>query len=290
VKLALVTAAEAHGLDEDLPLLAALARLGARTEPVAWDDPSTRWTGFDAAVIRSASDHARRRDAFVEWARALPIQLFNSAEIVAWNSDKRYLAELAAQGIPIVPTTWIAPSTTTGEAREALELPSGEIVIKPAISAGSREAARYLATEHAAATTHLHRLSEAGRLAMVQPYQSAADAEGATALLFFGGVYSHAIRRRPLLSPAIGVTEVSPEEERPHEPSAKERAVAEAVLDAVPMTIGGRSALAYARVDLVPSVTGPLLLELELTEPSMFSTHAPRAPDRLAAALLARLR
>jgi hypothetical protein len=45
--------------------------------------------------------------------------------------------------------------------------------------------------------------------------------------------------------------------------------------------------LLYARVDLLPG-DEPALLELELTEPSLFFAHAPGAAERFARAVLAR--
>jgi glutathione synthase/RimK-type ligase-like ATP-grasp enzyme len=284
VKIALVTAAQARDLDQDLPpLRAALERRGVRAEPIVWDDAAARWAEWDAAVVRSTWDYAPRRDAFVAWARALPVRLINAPDVLAWNTDKRYLAELAARGVPITPTTWIGPSD------EEIDLPAGEIVVKPAVSAGARDTARYGAGERDAARAHVQRLVSARRVAMVQPYQSAVDEHGETGLVFFGGTFSHAIRKAPILRRGAGLVEglFATEDIQPRAPSAKERAVAEAVLDAVP---AGRASLAYARVDLVKGDHGdPLLLELELTEPSVFLRHAEGSADRLAAAILERV-
>lgn len=122
---------------------------------------------------------------------------------------------------------------------------------------------------------------------MIQPYLSAIDTAGETALVFLGGRYSHAIRKGALLTgPDVGVEGLYREEEiAPREPSAAERAVAERVLDAVPFD---RASLLYARVDLIPDAAGvPVLLELELTEPSLFLAHAAGAPERLAEAVAA---
>lgn len=40
---------------------------------------------------------------------------------------------------------------------------------------------------------------------------------------------------------------------------------------------------AYARIDLSPTAHGPVLLEVELTEPSPFLQHDPEVPARAAA-------
>jgi hypothetical protein len=124
---------------------------------------------------------------------------------------------------------------------------------------------------------------------MVQPYLDAVDTLGETALIFFDGVFSHAIRKGPLLARGIEGDKFEglfvQEQIDPREPSDAERRVARQVIDAIP---GGPCL--YARVDLIPAASGePVLLELELTEPSLFLSHSAGAPDRLAAAIARRV-
>ncbi len=281
MKFALVTAAAARDLDEDLPLLtAALAKRDVAVDVVDWDDANARWGSYDAVVVRSPWDYAPRRDAFVEWARGVGSPLFNSAEVLAWNTDKRYLQHLATSGVAITPTLFVAPG-------ESVTLRGGEIVVKPTISGGAKDTARYMESERAQAKAHVQALNAAGRTAMIQPYMVSVDARGETALLFFGGVFSHSITKGALLTRGAGFVEGLFAKERvvTRAPTAAERALAEAALDAVPM---GRSALAYARVDVVLGDDGaPMVLELELTEPSVFLGHSEGAADRFADALLA---
>ncbi len=281
-RIAIATASELPHLDEDGPLLLdALARVAVDAEPTVWDDASVDWSGFDAVVVRSTWDYAPRRDAFVAWAHHVEAatRLLNPAAIIQWNTDKRYLGELAAAGIPTVPTRFVAPG-------DAVALPGeGEFVVKPTVSAGSRDTARYDAAEHERARAHVAALHEAGRTAMVQPYLDAVDVAGETALLFIGGAFSHAIRKGPLLLPGEGFVEglFAPEEIAPREAREEELALAQRVLAAAP---GGGEQLLYARVDLLPGPDGaPVLIELEVTEPSLFLEHAQGAADRLAAAI-----
>ena len=248
--------------------------------PAVWDDPAVDWDAFTAVVIRSTWDYAARRDAFLAWAGSVP-RLINPAPVLRWNTDKRYLAELAAAGIAVVPTAFAAPG-------EALELPDApEIVVKPAVSAGAKDTARYGSVQSRRAFEHVAALHAAERVAMVQPYLDAVDAAGETALVFFGGVFSHAIRKGPLL-PASGAMAdglFAEEDISPRDPSAAERDAADAVMAVVHECFG---ALAYARVDLLRGPGDePLLLELELTEPSLFLEHDAAAPDRLADAIVA---
>ncbi|HEX6870784.1 MAG TPA: hypothetical protein VF163_06780 [Micromonosporaceae bacterium] len=284
-RVALVTCADLADLDpDDRLLLAPLAERGVAAQPVVWDDPDADWSAYDLVVLRSPWDYVQRRDAFVAWAIRVA-RLANPADVVAWNTDKRYLGELAAAGVPVVPTSWVAPA-------DPWILPeSGEWVIKPAISAGSKDTGRYLADDpdhRALAAAHVARLQAAGRLVMVQPYLAGVDHHGETALLFLGGAYSHAIRKGAMLDgPDHGVDGLYRAEEIiTREPSAAERAVAAAALAAVP---GGADRLLYARVDLLPGPDGePLLIELELTEPSLFLGTSPDAVDRFADAIAAR--
>jgi hypothetical protein len=284
-RVALVTCRDLPDLDpDDRLLVGALARRGLAAEATVWDDPAVDWAGYDLAVLRSPWDYARRRDDFVAWAARVP-RLANPASAVAWNTDKRYLAELAAAGVPVVPTSWLAPGDEPA-------LPAaGEWVVKPAVSAGSMDTGRYDladAEHHRLAAAHVARLQADGRLVMVQPYLSAVDSAGETALVFIGGEYSHAIRKGPMLDgPDRGAAGLYREERiDPREPDVAERAVADRVLAAAPPGAD----LLYARVDLIPGPDGaPTLVELELTEPSLFLATAPGAADRLADAIAARV-
>ncbi|MFC5006200.1 RimK family alpha-L-glutamate ligase [Dactylosporangium cerinum] len=287
-RVALVTCAELPDLDpDDQSLVPALAAAGISAVPAVWDDPTVDWSGYDLAVVRNTWDYPRRRAEFTAWAGSVP-QLANPADVIAWNTDKRYLRELAEAGIPIVPTTWIDPGDPVdlrkdGEVHGEIH---SEIVVKPAVSVGSVDTGRYrLPEQEDLAIAHVRRLQAAGRLVMVQPYLADVDTAGETALLFIGGAFSHAIRKGPILTgPDEGVDTLYQEESiTPRTPSPAEHALAERVLTALPFD---RSALLYARVDLLPTPSGdPVVIEVELTEPSLFLTTAAGAPDRLAAAI-----
>ncbi|MFD2763062.1 hypothetical protein [Micromonospora eburnea] len=290
-RVALVTCSALPDLDpDDRLVLAPLAARGVAAEAAIWDDPAVDWSGYDLVVLRSPWDYPLRRDEFVAWAQAVP-RLANPVDVVGWNTDKRYLAELSAAGVPTVATAWIEPGETW-----ALPADSGEYVIKPAVSAGSQDTGRYdLADpEHRElAASHVRRLTAAARVAMVQPYLSAVDTAGETALLFLAGpgglAFSHAIRKGPMLTgPDLGVAELYRAERIDRRTALPDQlAVAQLALAAVP---GGPDRLLYARVDLIPGPDGaPVLVELELTEPSLFIGYADSAPDRLAAAIAAHL-
>ena len=290
-RLALATAAEFPDLDEDGPaLVGALADLGLAAEPAVWTDDDLDWSAYDLVVVRATWDYHLQRDRFLDWARRVSAvtRLVNPAEVLEWNTDKTYLRALQSAGLPVVATDWLEP----GDVFAGPEV--GEYVVKPAVSAGSRDTNRYQAGVHDdLAGEHVRSLLAAGRTVMVQPYLAHVDTAGETAMLFTGGAFSHAIRKGPLLTAAMEPVSGAYKEETiaPRVPSDAERETAEQVLDALAgVAPAGRADLAYARVDLIPGADGtPTLLELELTEPSMFLVHdgagGSQAAGRFAAAL-----
>ena len=197
--VALITCSRLPDLDPDDRLVVGpLLDLGVRVTPAVWDDPSVDWERFDLSILRSTWDYTDDRDGFVAWARSVP-RLLNPPEIVAWNTDKRYLEDLAAVGVPAVATTWIASS-------DAIDLPTaGEFVIKPSIGAGSIDAQRYDlgdAGSRDLATAHVRRLTDVGRTVMLQPFAHAIDDVGETAVILIDGGFSHAVRKGAMLGKA----------------------------------------------------------------------------------------
>jgi glutathione synthase/RimK-type ligase-like ATP-grasp enzyme len=270
---------------EDQLLVAALAGLGLTATVRAWTDRRVDWAGFDATVIRSTWDYPVRRAEFLAWADTVP-RLHNPAEVLRHNSDKRYLARLAAAGIPIVPTEFFRPA-------EPVRLPAGtEFVVKPSVGAGSIGAGRFPADAHGSAREHAELLQAAGRTVMVQPYLAEVDTAGETALIFLDGRFSHAIRKAALLTPAA---RHRPDSEQLYltetitgcQPSEAERELADRAYEQLAEQLP--APLLYARIDLLPSPDGPLLLEAELIEPSLFLAHADGATDRLAGAIADRV-
>lgn len=273
--------------DDDFPLRDALRERGLTVEAVRWDDTSVDWASYDLAVLRSPWDYVPRRDDFVAWAHRAP-RLLNPADVVAWNTDKRYLDELTSAGVPVTPTTFVSPGSTWTPPAE------GEWVVKPTISAGSQDTGRYhLPSQAALGVAHVERLTSAGRTAMIQPYLAAVDTDGETSVLCLPDAsgeltFSHGARKGPMLTgPDEGTLDPGSEDITPRRPTAAQLAVAAKALEAVP---GGAKRLLYARVDLIPGPDGePLLVELELTEPSLFFRTAPAAAARMADAIVARL-
>jgi len=291
--IALVSARAAHDLDDDLaPLAQALRDTGAQVQIVDWDDAHVDWQAFDVAVLRSTWDYTTRLDDFRAWLAhaSARTRLMNAEAVVRWNIDKHYLQDLARAGAPIIPSRFVEPGqdASVGVQNMLSMTDAAEIVVKPAVGAGSKDAQRHARANEQVMRDHVQRLIDSGRSAVLQPYLASVDERGETALLFYKGQFSHAIRKGPMLTAG---TEQEPglfvkEDITPRVPSADELRTAERVLAAVP-----HGTPLYARVDLLANDDGtPMLLELELTEPSMFFAHAPGSAARFAAAIMELLR
>ncbi|GAA2475084.1 hypothetical protein GCM10023100_53820 [Actinocorallia cavernae] len=286
IALATYDPGTAPSKDVDLPVLVrALNDAGARADAPYWDDPGIDWSAYDLVVVRSTWDYSWRAAEFTAWLErvARATRIANPAEVIRWNLDKRYLGELAAAGVPTVPTSYLAP----GEDGAPVLPTDHDYVIKPTSGAGARFAARYTPAEHETAVRHLARMHAEGFTAMVQPYLRGIDVTGERALQFFGGRLLHASRKGAVLSPGTpyDADKVAHPDLTPWRPTDAELAVAEKALAAVP---GSAAPLLYARVDLVDGPDGtPRLMELELVEPNLFLFLHPDSLPRTAAAILA---
>jgi O-ureido-D-serine cyclo-ligase len=288
--IALVTAVAARDVDEDMPSLeSALRNAGADVTIAEWDRPHD-WSRFDIALLRSTWDYPQRLAEFFDWANAVSRQtkLLNPLPVVKWSSDKHYLSDLEKKNVPTVLTKFVEPGERPEERIATLlnQPDVAEFVVKPAVGAGSRDAQRFGREEQADAAHHAQRMLNEKRSVLLQPYLNRVDEYGETSLLFFEGEFSHAIRKGPLLKRKEGPT---------MELFAKE-AITPRVPDAAELSVGARALQAlpfetplYARVDLIRDQNGePVVLELELIEPSLFFPFAAGSVERFAAAVVRR--
>ena len=271
---------ETHG--DGPPMLAALTARGIEAEVVPWGEPRD-WSAWDGVVIRNTWDYVDRREEFLTWARSVEAvtKLANPAAMLEWNSDKRYLRDLADAGVSTVPTVWVGPDERLPRWRWE------EVVVKPAISAGSRGAARYPGEAREAVEAHVRAIGATGDTAMIQPYLADVDRLGEAGTYVFSGRVSHAITKGAVLRPgappptdfslAHGQTavraEVTPE-------------LVAFALDTVGRIPAPLGTPLYARVDALRGGDGRLaLLELEVFEPFLFFETDPEAAPRFARAV-----
>lgn len=284
--------------EDDQLLLRALRERGADAVAAVWDDPEVDWSSFDLVVVRSTWDYSSRRDEFVAWARSVP-RILNPAGLVEWNTDKAYLREVEEAGLPVIPTIWLDPARKLSSRAVHTRMPaSGDFVIKPTVSRGSRDTGRYEAGEahsRGLAISHAVSLMKEGRHVMIQRYLMEVDTQGETALVYIDGEFSHSVRKGAMLQgPYRGMAGLYKQEEMSTRPTTpEERAVGDRAIAYAKEVLAKEAPgteLLYARVDVVPGPEGePLIIELELTEPSLFLAFEKDAAGRLADAVLARL-
>lgn len=279
MKAALITCSRMPDLHPDDALMApVLKELGVETVTVQWTDPFPG--GVDAIWLRTPWDYHRQLPNFLKWVESTgEIPMWNSREVVGWNSHKRYVAELFKAALPVVPTRIFEPEEVLDENEMAGWLAGQPVVVKPAVSAGAFKTARYdswneAAIQHAA---ELH----AEEAVMIQPYYANIEKQGEHSLIFLDGHYSHCVRRHlPLIE--------GPEVDylmQPVEASPAQLEAAHQILAYLPFPD-----LLYARVDLIPDNQGtPKLLELELIEPQLFLREHPAGAPVLARAFARRL-
>lgn len=272
-----------QGWEDDHPVAAAV---GAQW--CVWNDPSVRWDQFDRVVVRSVWDYTKHREEFVAWAHSVGAErLRNVPSLIEENSVKTYLRDL---GVPTVPTTFVEP----GDLLPAFD---GEVVVKPAVSAGARDTGRFGPNVHDEAAALVARINASGRIAMVQPYQGTVDDVGETAMVYLGGEFSHSLTKRAVLAPdeiaplgtewgehAAAAVMLDPNLVVAGPSSDAQRDLGDAVVagltarhDATPL---------YLRVDVVADANGrPVVMEIEAIEPALYLDTSVGAAERFAAAI-----
>jgi glutathione synthase/RimK-type ligase-like ATP-grasp enzyme len=279
IDVAIASCRALAGADVDEPfLLDALRAAGVRAEVLAWDDPAADFSSARLTVLRSTWNYADQPDRFVEWLQrtAAVTALWNPLPVVRWNLHKTYLLELARAGVPVTPTCLVPRGSSERLAHIGAARGWNDVVVKPAVSAGSRLTVRAgAASEFGEA--HLRRLVQRED-ALVQPYLAAVEGYGERALIVIDGELTHAVRKgRRFAGDPESIS-------GPCAVSDDEAALARAVLAAAP------SPILYARVDVAPDQHGrPVVMELELIEPSLFLDLAPAALERFVAAIRRRL-
>lgn len=256
-------------------ILAAGKARGIDFEVVYWDEAELPRRGFDLAIIRTCWDYHERPEQFVaalESHEQAGLPVLNPAAVVKWNSRKTYLKELGPSAIE---TVWAerADARTVGQAFDALD--AAEVVVKPQVGAGSIRTVRLKRN----AWSEADLIDGPLGAAMIQPYLRAIETEGERSLFWFGGAFSHAIRKVPQsgdwLANVPGRTRFAAEA-----PPAAAMAAAEAARARAPKD------LLYVRIDLVLGDDGAWrVIEIEAIEPYLFLDFAPEGAEALVGAI-----
>ncbi len=283
MKAAFITAAEWPNLWEDDQLAASYLRAqGHEIVPVVWDRTSAAaLNAFDAVVIRNPWDWFKRPlefKSFLERLGDVGVPLFNKQSMLLEYFEKTYLRTLEARGVPIVPTRWLT--------RDALDtLPAllrkegwARVVIKPTVSANSHDTYLFSPADVRRVMASLRNAAGHDEY-MVQPYLDEIEHDGEWSLIFFGGRFSHSVRKYPKLGD-FRVQAGHGGRSEPAVPSAVLIAQATMVIErGVPDSL-------YARVDGVVRDGQLLLMELEVVEPELFFRADPDASGRFSEALV----
>ena len=269
----------------DVALHDALTARGIAFERPLWSDADVDWAAYDLAVVRTVWDYTVARDAFVDWAaRAGSMtRLENPSDVLRWNTHKGYLIELEERGAPVVPTAWLGRGDTVDLAELCASRGWDEVVIKPAVAAGSDGLVRAGGGRagHRRAQDALDTLLDADDV-MVQPFRPRI-AEGELSLVAVEGRVTHAVRKRPAdgefrVQGRFGGTYVR------ETPAPDAVGLAEWILEAL------GTPLLFARIDLVTADDGTLELgEVEATEPDLYLEQSEEGTDALIDAIVARL-
>ncbi len=271
-------------LEESL-LVAGLAKHGLVAKRLAWDDPEQDWSQCRVLLFRTTWDYFHRYDEFAPWLQRVSAQtrLLNSAEILRWNIDKHYLADIAAKGVTIVPTHFIERGETVDLAQLLQQKHWSQAIVKPAISGGARLTFRVDQHTIVAINDELNRCLREEAM-MVQPFIETVLDQGELSLIVIDGVCTHAVRKVPKPGD-FRVQDDHGGVVMGHDPKPDERAFAEAAVAACPQ------APLYARVDVVRDGQGQLrIMELELIEPELFLRFYTPSAQRLADAIARELK
>ncbi len=282
---------------DDAPLHAGFEQRGVTISQPAWDDPAIDWAAFDGVLVRTTWDYTERIAEYLAWAERVAASgtpLLNPLEIIRWNTDKRYLRDLDAWGIPTIDTAWLEPARG-GDGRAPCDIKAimterdwQRGFIKPAIGASASHTMRFDARETdqlEAAQEHASTLLGNGHTLLLQPYQPTVEDFGEISAIYIGGTYTHGVRKVPVPGDYRVQDDYGAHDEPCENFTEADFAMFEQLLGRVEYE------MLYARIDMLRDETGTLrIIELELVEPSLFFRHGPHAADALAEAMIDRMR
>ncbi|MEP7122846.1 MAG: hypothetical protein ABJE95_18110 [Byssovorax sp.] len=277
MRVAFSTCADVPQLSrDDLHLVAPLRERGIEVVPWIWTDPGPP-PGVNAVVHRSCWDYHEKPTAFLAWLDALAasgLPSFNSVPLTRWNLDKRYLEDLYLRGVETPETLWIGQGARVSLAALLRAHDFDEVVIKPQISLSAFETFRASRATAASLQARFDALVAERRM-IVQPYLPEIAVSGELSFVFFNGIHSHTVRKLP----RAGDFRVQQDHGGSRELCT---ATPEQIAEVTTMLAAAPEPLLYARVDVVETAGGLVLMELEAIDPELFLAMDPAAPQRFA--------
>ena len=285
MKLAIITCKDIpNGVKDDQGLFAAIKNQNIDLDVINWD-ADINWSVYDACLLRSVWDYHERVDAFNQWLDMLKLttKVINEVDVIHWNQNKKYLAELAEFGITIAPTEWLSADQGFNLAAWSQQQEAAQFFLKPVIGADSSGTLRFENNNNGriAAQQHLDIWLPQMDM-MLQPYLPQVETFGETSAIYFAGSLSHAVRKIPVtgdyrVQDTFGATDT------PYQLTAVEMALSKACLDFLEQKF---STVLYARFDFLHDDQGTAFLnEAELIEPSLFFNHGPDSAKMFAQAI-----
>ena len=270
--------------EHDLLLDAVRQGLADRADlhAIDWRAPLDQLTTYDLAYLGTPWDYTEAKDEFLERLEALEaagVVVANPAEVIRWNSDKLYLAELAVRGAPSISTLWPMSAGPADVLAAFDHFGTDRVVVKRRVGAGAIGQDSFTRTSPPPPHWRID------QPAMIQPFLPAIQSEGEHSFIFVDGQFSHGLIKRAAkgdyrIQSLYGGIEVAVD------PAEADLAAAVAVMAMLPFA----AAPHYARIDMVRLDSGELaVIEAELIEPYLYPLQGPEFGARMADGLLARL-
>lgn len=258
--------------EENILLLEYLQAKGLQIQKEVWDDPSVDWKQYELVVLKAPWDYFDKYERFLQWLdqlEQLKVPMLNSSATIRWNSDKHYLQEIAATGLPVIPFEMIEKGEKPSLSDYFKHFKSERLIVKPAVSGGAKNTFSFTREEVPALTLTLHDLLKQEAF-LVQPFIPEIQEEGEWSFVFFNGQFSHCLLKKAK-SGDFRVQHVHGGSVHPQEPPA-------ALLEQARryVTFFAKDCL-YARVDGVQLKGIFSLMELELIEPYLYLSGCPQS-------------
>ena len=268
-------------LDEDNLVIQALRKKGINVNRVDWADPVYEWATTKFAVFRTTWDYFDRYEEFIKWLNKVKdiVQFINPIELILWNLDKHYLKDLSQKGINITETKFIETGEHITLTNVLHEAGWKDAILKPAVSGSARHTYR-ISEMNVAEHEDIFKELIAKESMLVQPFQKSVLKRGEISLIYFAGVYSHAIQKIA----KVGDFRVQSDfggSVHNYSPTAKEIKLGEEAIQAcsqIPV---------YGRVDVIEDNYGKsAVMELEIIEPELWFRFHPVSAQAMANAII----